>query len=133
MAELEYITIEQFAEFEGLEESSIKKYINKPTKFNYLRFKKINGRLYVCCDFYAPFKNELAELKDKALIIAKNENNLCKELSLLSNGSIKQGTLQKYFYRFRFKQIEKAIEVMNLLKEFISKNSLFEESELTYD
>jgi len=65
------------------------------------------------------------------LILARNENNLCKELSKI--GNIKKSTLDKYFYRFTFKQIKKAKEVMSLLEMYIKQNSLIPLEELKYD
>lgn len=130
----DYIPLGQYAELEELDEVKIKKCIyHKSTKFNYLRYKMKNKKLYVCNNFNAPLKDQLLELKNKALIISKNEQNLCKQLHLLSNKKIKESTIQKYFYRSRFKQIEKAIKVINLLKKYINENSLFPESDLNYD
>lgn len=129
----DYIPIEQYAKLEEVDENKIKKCIHQATKFNYLRYRMKNKKLYVCNNFHAPLKDQLLELKNKALIIAKNEQNLCKELHLLSDSKIQMSSIQKYFYRSRFKQIEKAIQIITLLKKYIKKNSLFPESDLNYD
>lgn len=129
----DYIPIAQYAKLEEIDENKIKKCIHQPTKFNYLRYRMKEKKLYVCNNFHAPLKDQLLELKNKALILAKNEQNLCKELHLLSGEKIKISTIQKYFYRSRFKQIEKAIQIITLLKKYINENSLFPESDLNYD
>lgn len=129
----EYIPLEQYAKLEEVDEQKIKNCMYQSSNFNYLRFKKKNNRIYVCNDFHAPLKNELHELKNKALIIAKNECNLCKELVKLSGNKIKKTAIEKYFYRARFKSIAKAMQIINLLKKYIKENSLFPESDLNYD
>lgn len=129
----DYIPLEQSALLEEIDEKKIKNCMYQTSRFNYLRFKKKNNKIYVCSNFTAPLKNELFELKNKALIIAKTENNLCKQLYILSNKKIKETAIQKYFYRSRFKRIEKAMEIISLLKKYISQNSLFNESELNYE
>lgn len=129
----EYIPLEQYANLEEIDKNKIKKCMYATSNFNYLRFRKQNNKILVCNNFNAPFKDTLFELKNKALIIAKTENNLCKELGILSNNTIKESSIQKYFYRSRFKRIEKALEIITLLKNYIKKNSLFPESDLNYD
>ena len=129
----DYIPIEQYAQLEEIDEIKIKRCIHQTSKFNYLRYRMKGKKLYVCNNFHAPLKDQLLELKNKALILAKNEQNLCKELHLLSGEKIKISTIQKYFYRSRFKQIEKAIQIITLLKKYINENSLFPESDLNYD
>ena len=128
-----YIPLEQYALLEEIDEKKIKNCMYQSSRFNYLRFKKKNNKIYVCSNFTAPLKDELFELNNKALIIAKTENNLCKQLYILSNKKIKETAIQKYFYRSRFKRIEKAMEIISLLKKYISQNSLFNESELSYE
>lgn len=129
----EYIPLEQSALLEEIDEKKIKNCMYQSSRFNYLRFRKKNNKIYVCSNFTAPLKDKLFELKIKALIIAKTENNLCKQLYILSDKKIKETAIQKYFYRSRFKRIEKAMEIISLLKKYISQNSLFNESELTYE
>jgi hypothetical protein len=128
-----YIPIDQYAALLEIDEVKIKKCMYVPTSFNYLRFKIKDNKLYVCDNFNAPLKNELFELKLKALIISKKERALCKELYLLSDKKLKVSTLEKYFYRSSFKSIKKAISIIKLLKKYIAKNSLFSESELSYE
>lgn len=129
----DYIPLEQYAKLEEIDKNKLKKCMYTTSHFNYLRFRKQDNKILVCNNFNAPFKDILFELKNKALIIAKTENNLCRELSILSNNVIKEAAIQKYFYRSRFKRIEKALEVIALLKMYIKKNSLFPESDLNYD
>jgi hypothetical protein len=95
------------------------------------RFKVIDGNVFVIENYKYPLADELNKLREKALIIASNENRLCKELSEMSG--IDYDTLRKYFYRFTFKQMSKAKQVLNLLKLYVKNNSLFTEEELTYD
>lgn len=128
-----FVSADALAVQEGISLNSLKLLTYKPTNYNYLRFKNIDGKLFIRTDFNAPFRDELDTLRQKALIIAHTENNLCKQLSLLSLGTIKKEALQKYFYRYRFKQIEKALNIIELLKKYINQNSIFEESELTYE
>ena len=133
MKEGHFISAEALSIQEGINLNTLKSLAYKPTEFNYLRFKERNGKLFVRTDFQAPLKEELDELRLKALIIAHNENNLCQELEKLSHGKLKKASLQKYFYRYNFKQMGKAISIIQLLKKYINQNSFFDESELNYE
>ncbi len=133
MSDSDFISIESVAAIEGKNVEDLKRLIYRKTDYNYLRFKIVNGKLFMRADYEAPLKEDLDRLRQKALIIAKTENNLCSELSKLSKNKIKKETLQKYFYRYRFKQIAKAIRIIDLLKKYISQNSLINESDLKYD
>lgn len=126
-----YLPIEVIAEYEDTSIENIKSLSRNNTFGNDIRFKKIDNKLYVLENHKAPLANELNELREKALIIAKTENNLCYELSLISN--LKQNTIQQYFYRFTFKRIERAMMMINLLKNYINQNSLFPVEDLQYD
>ncbi len=95
------------------------------------RFKIVDGKLHVMENYRYPFAEQLDELRQKALIVSHNENNLCVELSKMTG--IKKTTLNKYFYRFTFKQIKQAKLLINALKTYIHQNSLFPVEELNYD
>jgi DNA uptake protein ComE-like DNA-binding protein len=127
-----YLPVEDVAILNDIDINSLKSLYSKTNVYgNDERFKKIDGKLYVLENYKYPFADELNDLRQKALILAKNENNLCKELAKL--GSYKKSTLQKYFYRFTFKQIKTAKEVMELLKTYINQNSLIPLEDLNYD
>ncbi|MCK5111074.1 MAG: hypothetical protein KAQ94_06090 [Arcobacteraceae bacterium] len=95
------------------------------------RFKIIDGKVFVVENYKYPFADELNELREKALVISHNENKLCHELSLLGNTN--KDTLRKYFYRFTFKQVKQAKELIALLTLYINQNSLFPTEELNYE
>lgn len=95
------------------------------------RFKLQDGKLLVIDNYRYPFAQEVESLRNKALIIARTETHLCKELEKISDFSFYQ--LNKYFYRFTFKQIKLAKQIIQLLKKYIKQNSLFPEEELSYE
>ncbi len=95
------------------------------------RFKIINNKIYALENYQYPYADEVDELRRKALIIAKTEAHLCTELAKL--GEIKKTRLLQYFYRFTFKQIKQAKEVISLLEKYINQNSLIPIEELVYD
>jgi hypothetical protein len=127
-----YLPVEDVAVINEIDVNSLKSLYSKNTVFgNEERFKMIDGKLYVLENYKYPFADELNDLRQKALILAYNENNLCKQLSKLSG--IKKTTLDKYFYRFTFKQIKQAKEIIALLTLYINQNSLIPIEDLTYD
>ncbi len=127
-----YLPVEDVATLNEIDVNSLKSLYSKNNVFgNKERFKMIDGKLFVLENYKYPFADELNDLRNKALILAYNENNLCKELAKLSN--IKKTTLDKYFYRFTFKQIKQAKEIIALLTLYINRNSLIPMEDLTYD
>jgi hypothetical protein len=127
-----YLPVEDVAVINEIDVNSVKSLYSKKTVFgNEERFKMIDGKLFVLENYKYPFADELNDLRQKALILAHNENNLCKQLSKLSG--IKKTTLDKYFYRFTFKQIKRAKEIIALLTLYINQNSLIPIEDLTYD
>lgn len=123
--EKDYIPIDTYIAITGHSRKNILQSINKPTDYNWMRFKKVDNQIYVHHDFYAPLKNKLHELLEESTILAHNEFRLCRELSILSKGQYKEKTLRRYFQRYSFKQIQKALNIINLLETYIQKNSLF--------
>lgn len=95
------------------------------------RFKEIDGKLFVAENYKYPLADELEELRQKALIVAHNENALCLELAKI--GNLKYQTIRRYLYRFTFKHIEVAKRIINLLIQYIERNSLFPVDELRYE
>ena len=80
-----YLPVEDVATINEIDVNSLKSLYSKNTVFgNEERFKMIDGKLYVLENYKYPFADELNELRQKALILAYNENNLCKQLSKLS-------------------------------------------------
>jgi hypothetical protein len=127
-----YLPVEDVAVINEIDVNSLKSLYSKNTVFgNEERFKMIDGKLYVLENYKYPFADEINDLRQKALILAYNENNLCKQLSKLSG--IKKTTLDKYFYRFTFKQIKQAKKIIALLTLYINQNSLIPIEDLTYD
>jgi len=125
----EFLPVETVAELNEVEPINILNiyYKNKSDE----RFKIIDNKLCVVSNYSYPFADELNEWREKALIIASNENNLCRELSCMCD--INPKTLQKYFYRFTFKQIKTAKKIIKLLKQYTKQNSLFPVEELIYE
>lgn len=127
-----YLPVEDVATINEINVNSLKSLYSKKTVFgNDIRFKKINGKLYALSNYKYPLAQELDDLRQKALIVARTEYNLCKELSKMSN--IKVSTLHKYFYRFTFKQVKQAKTIIELLKEYINKTSLIPIEDLRYE
>lgn len=125
----DFLPVETVAELNEVEPINILNiyYKNK----NDERFKIIDNKLCVISNYAYPFANELNEWREKALIIASNENTLCRDLAQMSGINAK--TLQKYFYRFTFKQVKTAKKIIALLKVYTKQNSLFPVEELSYD
>jgi len=124
-----YLPIEKVALLNEVEPINILNiyYKNKSDE----RFKIIDNKVCVLENYRYPYADEVNELRQKALIIARSENALCKEISKMCD--IKQDTLYKYFFRFTFKQIKVAKQIIVLLNEYINQNSLFPADELCYE
>lgn len=120
----DYIPIEQMAELDEVKLSSLKTLRYKNTKGNDIRFKDIDGKIYIHQDYKAMYRREVEDLYYKAIIVAGNENKLATDLSKMLNK--KKDTLQRYFIRFTFKQVEVASEIAAALKTYITQNSLFQ-------
>jgi len=130
--DLEYLPIEDVARINEIDINSLRSLFTRNNTFgNTERFKMIDNKLYVAVNYKYPYADRVDDLRQKALIIAKTENNLCKEISKMSG--IKKTTLDKYFYRFTFKQIRQAKEIIKYLSLYIRRNSLIPEEELNYD
>ena len=125
-----FLPISKVAELNNINKNHLKSLSYKEYEGNDFRFKKIGGVLYVLENYKYPYAQELDTLRQKALIIAHTEYSLCVELSKISD--LKVATLQKYFYRFTFKRAGQAKKVIQLLKTYIKKNSLFSEELLEY-
>ena len=89
---------------------------------NSIRFKKINGKIFVHENFQALLADEIRDLYYEAVFIAGSMSNLSKEISKLSG--IKPPTLERYFIRFTFTQYEKAKKILNCLKKYIASNPI---------
>jgi hypothetical protein len=127
-----YLPVEDVAVINDIDVNTLKSYYSKKGIYgNDERFKKIDGKLYVIENYKYPFADIVDNLRQKALILAHTENNLNKQLSTLSG--IKKTTLDKYFYRFTFKQIRQAKQMIALLTQYINQNSLIPIEDLTYD
>lgn len=120
----DYIPIEQMAELDEVKLSSLKTLRYKNTKGNDIRFKNIDGKIYIHQDYKAMYRREVEDLYYKAIIVAGNENKLATDLSKMLNK--KKDTVQRYFIRFTFKQVEVASEIAAALKTYITQNSLFQ-------
>ena len=122
-----YLPINTVAELNEVEPHTIMNLYYKNKKDE--RFKTIDNQLCVLQDYQYPYAIELDKLRNIALVIASNENNLCVELANMSGENYQ--TFRKYFYRFTFKQVNTAKHMMNLLNSFINSNSLFPIKELS--
>ena len=108
----------------GISKASLKSLFYKNYNGKNIKFKiDDNGELFVNLDYKYPLANKLDELRQKALETAKNEHNLSIELSKITGKKV--DTIQRYFIRYTFKQVEIAEEMISALKIYISKNSLF--------
>ncbi len=125
-----FISLEACANLNEVEKKDIKFLINNNTYGNEKRFKEIDGKIYVHQNYRAIYKEELEKLFYKALIIARTQTNLAREISKISD--LKQHTLERYFIRFTFKQIAKAEKIIHYIKNYVTQNSLFGLEELTY-
>jgi len=126
-----YLPLEQVALINEVKASSLRTLFYKKNFANDYRFKVIDGKYYSIKDYKHPFSQKLEELRLKALIVAKNEHNLCKELSHL--GGIKKTTLLKYFYRFTFRNSQQALKIIYLLELYIKQNCLLLGEDLVYE
>jgi uncharacterized protein YeeX (DUF496 family) len=125
-----YIPAKQYCDLEGISLSTLKTLQYKKISGNDIRFKKENGQLLVHENFKALYRAKVEDLFYKALIIAKNENALAKEIAKMIGK--KKGTVLKYFTRFTFKHNQKAIEVVEALEKYIQTNSIFSIELLEY-
>ena len=89
-------------------------------KSNSIRFKRINGKVFVHENFQALVAQELQDLYYEAVDLAGSMSSLAKVIS--KETGIKVGTLERYFIRFTFTQYEKASIVLNSMKRYISQN-----------
>lgn len=126
----DYIPAHIVAEEEELKLSSLKSLRFKNTYGNDKRFVIHKGQLYVHKNYRSMLSEDVEELYYKALIIAKTEANLARELSKLCNKKPK--TIQKYFGRFTFKQIQKAEIIIKALDQYLTNNSLIDNEDLEY-
>lgn len=121
---MEFLPLEIVADYHGVSKASLKSLFYKKYNGKKIKFKiDDNGELLVNLDYKYPLANKLDELRQKALETAKNEHNLSIELSKITGKKV--DTIQRYFIRYTFKQVEKAEEMISALKIYISKNSLF--------
>lgn len=160
------IPVSAAAELNEISLESLKRIIYRKTYGNELRFKFVEGVLYVNENYKYPYAQEMEETLQKAIIVSKNENRLCLNISLLSyelsqkeirdklqdlsfhktNPNplkandlrlhyeyIKKDTLNKYFYRFTFKRIKRALCVLEYIKLYVKRNSIFDLEDLNYD
>jgi hypothetical protein len=125
-----YIPAKQYCELEGISLSTLKTLQYKKISGNDIRFKKENGQLLVHENFKALYRAKVEDFFYKALIIAKNENALAKEIAKMTGK--KKGTILKYLTRFTFKHNNKAHEIVEALTQYIEKNSLFPQEMLEY-
>jgi len=129
---LRYLPIEDVAAINEIDVNSLRSLYTKNNVFgNEERFKMIDGKLHVLENYKYPYAQTVNELRQKALILAHTENNLSKEIAKISG--IKKTTLDKYFYRFTFKQIKQAKEIIKYLTLYITQNSILPLEELNYD
>ena len=126
----DFLPVADVAEIHEMDKNDIASLRYNSTYGNEKRFKIEDGRLLVHVNFKAMFQEDLQNLFYKALIISKTQSNLAKEIALKSG--IKKTTLEKYFIRFNFKQIQKASLIMEYIKKYINNNSLFPIDELNY-
>ena len=129
MSEPLFIPVEDAATINDVDLTSLKSLYSKNKKDE--RFKLIAGKLYVIENYKYPYADQLDDLRQKALIIAHNENNLSREIAKILK--IKESTVSKYLYRFTFKQVKLAKQYIKALEEYISQNSLLPMEELSYD
>lgn len=121
---MEFLPLEVVADYHGIDKASLKSLFYKNYKGKNIKFKLLdNGELLVNLDYKYPLAQKLDELRQIALETAKNEHNLSCELSLITGKKI--DTIQRYFFRFTFKQVEKAEEMIIALEKYINNNSLF--------
>ena len=121
---MEFLPLEIVAEYHGISKASLKSLFYKNYNGKNIKFKiDYNGELFVNLDYKYPLANKLDELRQKALETAKNEHNLSIELSKITGKKV--DTIQRYFIRYTFKQVEIAEEMISALKTYIAKNSLF--------
>ena len=72
---------------------------------------------------YLTISENLQELYYRAIIVAKTQNNLSKQLAKISG--IKHTTIEKYLIRFNFKQKDKALKMTKYMQNYMSSNCLF--------
>lgn len=120
---LEFLPIEYVAQYHEVKKTSLKSLIYKNYQGKDLKFKFSQGKLLVNIDYKYPLASKLDELRQTALITAKNEHNLAKELSLITGK--KEDTILRYFIRYTFKRVEQAETMIKALEIYISRNSLF--------
>lgn len=118
-----FIPIQDCANLNEEDINSIKALQYNKAYSNSKRFKTINEKLFVHKNYKAMMSEDLQTNFYKALIIAKNQTNLAKQISLLSG--MKQTTLERYFIRFTFVQVKKAENVIGYIKQYINQNCLF--------
>lgn len=123
LLKLEFLPYELVASYHDIKKESLKTYIYKKYEGKNLRFKIIDGKLLVNIDYKYPLASKLDELRQTALIIAKNEHNLAKELAKITGK--KQNTILRYFIRYTFKRVANASEMITALEKYIANNSLF--------
>lgn len=121
---MEFLPLEIVADYHGVSKSSLKSLFYKNYNGKNVKFKlSDDGKLLVNLDYKYPLANKLDELRQKALETAKNEHNLSLELSRITGK--KAETIQRYFIRYTFKQVETAQEMIAALQTYIQRNSLF--------
>lgn len=126
-----FLPIQTVADLNEIDVNYLKTMYHKDVYGNSKRFKVIDGKLHAVENIKYPLKEELDSLRLKALIIAHNENALASELSKLCD--MKKETITKYFQRYTFKQISPAEKLIQALKTYISRNSIFPQEELSYE
>lgn len=122
---MEFLPVDVVASYYEVQKSSlISIYHHKEYKGRDLKFKKDEqGKLLVNMDYKYPLASKVEKLREQALETAKTEYNLSKEIAKLTGKKV--DTIQRYFYRFTFKNTQTADEIINALETYISRNSLF--------
>lgn len=130
MQDSNHITLDQCAALNEVDTKILKNLFYNNAKGNSKRFKKVGGTILVHKNYQAIFFEELSEAYYKALIIAKSQANLSREIAKLLKK--KPETIERYFIRFTFKHIQTAEEVLNAIHTYLKNNSLVETDQLEY-
>jgi len=94
------------------------------SKYNHGRVVMDDGKMMVDCDYDVGIRHEMYNLYIEAEHIAKNTHKLAVYLSRYLNRD-EVNALYLYLRYSSFKHYERSKLVMNLLRRFISENSLF--------
>lgn len=121
---MEFLPLELVAQYHDVKPSSVKSLYYKNYQGKELKFKvDEDGKIFVNVDYKYPLASKLDELRLTALITAKNEHNLARELAAITGK--KEDTILRYFIRYTFKRVEQAQEIIDALEIYIANNSLF--------